>query len=68
MLCVPACTCSVKKGTEQAAQAAVETASNIAGSVRAGGANVASNIADTVRSAPDNLQQVSCQRVSLHGM
>jgi hypothetical protein len=54
-ICVPLLPpCSVKKGTEQAAQAAADTASNVAGSVRAG----VSNIADSVRSAPDTLSQV----------
>lgn len=59
-MCPPVVSCSVKKGTEQAAQAAADTATNVAGSVRAG----VSNIADSVRSAPDTLAQVrGCRRV-----
>lgn len=45
---------SVKKGTEQAAQAAADTASNLADSVR----STAGTIAGGVRSAPETLQQV----------
>jgi hypothetical protein len=50
--------CSVKKGTEQAAQATVETATNVAGSVRTAVSNVADSAVSAVRSAPDNLAQV----------
>jgi hypothetical protein len=56
--------CSVKKSTEQAAQATVETASNVAGSVRSTVSNMADTVAGTVRSAPDNLAQVSKQETT----
>lgn len=54
VLCVLMLSCSVKKGTEQAAQATVDAASSYAGSVR----STVSNLADSVRSAPDTLAQV----------
>lgn len=67
--CPSCCTCSVKKGTEQAAQAVADTTSNVAGSVRATtsnvagsvratASNIASTVSDSVRAAPDTLSQV----------